>query len=666
MYKKISVYAAKGLMATMLLEQTSSALTLNGKTVSFDKSTIPELKALGVATVSKTVLVRFSDPLNSKEKEKFYQMGVDTIVYAGDLSYYFYMPESLVQKIAQRKDIKGISDVQPEFRVSSDSDEHINLITMSENSKIFVNVLFLKEFDEDALKSYLERNNIHADLKKVTPELRSAKMMVDPSDYEKLSYLPLVQYMDKVQKVLHTDSYDLSLKSSRNSKTSEYLHVDALWKAPYNLHGENMKVGIVDGGLALPNHVEFQGGRIHDKTSDGEVNFHSTHVAGTIGAAGINPKAKGMASAVELYSYSFSDNAFSDAVLNMYKKDGILFSNHSYGYSQKERLAEYDSVAATQDLTVSKNPFINIFEAAGNDGEDSSYPDYGIIKGPGNSKNIFTIGALNSPSDDVAGLSSAGPVKDGRIKPDLCTRGEFVTSATSDSPDSYAMMSGTSMATPAATGAAILVAQDYKRLTNDADIRHDILKSVLINTAEDIGNPGPDYKAGFGMINAKAAVDTVNTLSTHNPLIHIDSIGYQKVAEYSFTTVQAGDFKTTLVWVDPQANPSTNETLVNDLDMVLESVQTGKKYYPYTLDKNHPSRNAVQTKANHVDNIEQIEIKNLPAGKYKLSIAGTRIITDKQDYALTSSMTIFQNSNIEILRPSNIHNFARTIMMNIY
>ncbi len=666
MYKKISTYAAKGLLATMLLEQTSNALTLNGRAVSFGKVNLPSLKALGVPTISKTILVKFKDPLTTVQKDFFYNLGVDTIVYAGDMSYYFYLPQSLIEKISQQQGVEGISDVSPEFRVSNKSDEHLDLITKSGDSKIFVNVLFLKEMSENELRSYLQRNGIDADIKKVIPELRSAKIMLTSNEYEKLSHLALVQYMDKVQKSLHTDNYQENLKTSRNAKTASYLHVKDLWSAPYNLHGENMKVGIVDGGLALPTHVEFQSGRIHDRTSSGELNFHSTHVAGTIGAKGINPKAKGMAGAVNMYSYSFDDEAFSEAVLTMYKNDGILFSNHSYGYSQKERLGEYDSVAATQDLTVSKNPFINIFEAAGNDGEDSSYPEYGFIKGPGNSKNIFTIGALNSPSNNVAGLSSAGPVKDGRIKPDLCARGEYITSATSDAVDSYAMMSGTSMATPAAAGASILVAQDYKRLTNDADIRHDILKAILIDTAKDIGNPGPDYKAGFGMIDAKAAVDVVNSLSTKDPLININTVGHQKESVYEFTTLGKSNFKTTLVWIDPQANPSSNETLVNDLDMLLENVKTGEKFYPYTLDKDHPSLNAVQTKPNHVDNIEQIEIKNLPAGKYRLTIKGTKVITDTQEFSLVSSLPIFEHSNIEILKPSNLHNFAHKIMMNIY
>ncbi len=357
----------------------------------------------------------------------------------------------------------------------------------------------------------------------------------------------------------------------------------------------------------------------------------------------------------------FTDVFFSEAVLELYKSDDVLISNHSYGYSQKDRLAEYDSVAATQDLTVVNNPYLNIFEAAGNDGVDSSYGDYGIIKGPGNSKNIFTIGALSINSKNIAELSSTGPVNDGRIKPDLCTRGEYITSTTDESNSGYAMMSGTSMASPSATGVGVLATQAYRRVTGGDDIRHDVLKSILVNTAEDIENPGPDYKAGFGMINAKAAVDVINTLGQVESLIHSGSVKHAEGIVYTFDISESGDFKTTLSWVDPQANPSSAITLVNDIDMLLENVDTGVKYYPYTLDKNNPNKKAVQTKANHVDNIEQIEVKNMPAGTYKLAVNGTTITTKRQEFCLVSNQGVFKTSNISTLAPSEIQNFARKI-----
>jgi subtilisin family serine protease len=644
-------------LSIALLNQSAVAFTNMKDT----RDMIP-LQSLGSVEKSESVLVTCNTVLSSADKNRFYDMGVDTIVYAGDLSYYFYLPEGLVSKLSQDTKIASIKEIDPETR-KGDKNLQSGTLGVYGDDLISVNVLFLKEMTQEEIDMLLSQNGIDAEVEKVTPQLRSAKIKLRGKAYEKLSRLPLVQYMDKVQTLLETEGVSQAPKhNTRNMKTAKQSDVTPLWSAPYDLNGRNISVGVVDGGIALPTHQEF-GGRVHDRSSSHEVNFHATHVSGTIAAAGVNAEARGMAKEADIYSYSFYDDAFSEAVLNLYKNDGVLLSNHSYGYSLKERLGEYDTVAAKQDLTVYNNPYINIFEAAGNDGNDKDYAEYGIIKGPGNSKNILTIGALDNVSDDVAELSSTGPVKDGRIKPDLCVRGEYVTSASSESDTSYEKMSGTSMATPAATGMGALVAQAYKRITGGYDIRHDTLKSVLINTAKDVANPGPDYKAGFGLIDAKAAVDTIMTLAGDNPKINLATVRHNGEISYRFTLKESRDFKTTISWVDPEANPSSAVTLVNDIDMVLIDQSSGRKYYPYTLDATHPSRLAVATKANHVDNIEQIEVKNLHAGDYKLVVKGTKIVTDTQEYTVVSNLPLFSSSNVEILKPSKIQNFARKIFM---
>ncbi len=657
MNRKLSYIAIKVLLISSLAQTVSFAQT---KTVDRHEDTMPLLKALGVQNRPVTVMVHCKHPLSVEQKEHFYQMGVDTIVYAGDLKYYFYLPESVALKLSDEPGILYVNKLDPAEKRQISSEPGA-LTTLSENDTIDASVLFLKEMDASEAEQYFEQNGIYGvEIRKATPQLRSAKLRLRVADFKKLSALPLVQYIEKAPQLLVTKS--VPIRKERNLNTARVGDVKVLWQAPYNLNGRNIAVGIVDGGAILKTHQEF-GDRVHLRT-DADVNLHATHVAGTIGAKGVNQRAHGMANEVDLYSYYFGDDAFSDAVLNMYRNDGILLSNHSYGYSLKEHLGDYDTVAATQDITVKNNPYLNIFEAAGNDGIDPDYPEYGIIKGPGNSKNVFTIGALNSVGNNVASLSSAGPVKDGRIKPDLCVRGEYVTSTSGDSDSAYTMMSGTSMASPAAAGIGALVAQEYKRVTGGYDIRHDTMKAILINTAKDVANPGPDYKAGFGLIDAKAAVDTVRTIATKNPKVTIASVGYNQQNRYAFVLENAADFKTTIAWVDPEADPSSAVTLVNDIDMVLVNDQTGRKYYPYTLDKTHPSRPAVQNQPNHVDNIEQIEVKNLPAGSYHLVVTGTKIITDRQEYAIASNLPLFSNSNIETLRPSKIQNFARTMFLS--
>ena len=656
MRKKLSILTMKTLFGLTLLDQSASALTLNGKKVNF--STVKDKKIIKTRAVMsgyKTIIVKFSTPLSDSEKELIYAKGVSTITYAGDLSYYIYGKKSVIDSLRCTKlDAIGRVDMLADFRMKAES----GLTTLSYGAYQTFNLLFLSELSYTEVEKYLSDNGIEATVLKALPSLKEACIEVASKDIEKLKNLSLIQYMDRSQKMKTVQGE----KIDRNSVTAKNINVSKLWSGTYNLNGENMSIGVVDGGVVRDTHQEFTINgitRVVNK-SNTDTNFHATHVAGTIVAEGDKSSARGMANRATIYSYGFSDVAFAESFLKLYSNDGVLLSNHSYGYSDKIRLGEYDSDAATQDKAVSNNPFINVFEAAGNDGEISGYADYGIIKGPGNSKNIFTIGALNITSSHVAKLSSTGPVNDGRIKPDLCVRGEYINSTTDDSDSSYSTMSGTSMATPAATGAAALIMQQYKRVTGGFDVRHDVLKSIMVNTAVDKENAGPDYKVGFGMIDAKSAVDTVKTIGTSGSLVGINSLSNDGEKVYNFSH-NGGKFKTTLSWVDQSANPSAAVTLVNDLDMILVK-DSGEKYYPYTLNKNKPNALASTNKANRVDNIEQIEVANLPQGNYKLIVKGYKVISSTQEFAVVSNVAIFgANNSIETLRPSQLKNFAKTM-----
>jgi len=83
------------------------------------------------------------------------------------------------------------------------------------------------------------------------------------------------------------------------------------------------------------------------------------------------------------------------------------------------------------------------------------------------------------------------------------------------------------------------------------------------------------------------------------------------------------------------------------------------------LNPSNPTQVAKQDRENHVDNVEQIYVKNLPSGEYVLEVKGSVVVTSKQDFAIASNVSISKSSNILILQPSKLKNFAKTIQASI-
>src|SRR5579871_5667607 len=87
------------------------------------------------------------------------------------------------------------------------------------------------------------------------------------------------------------------------------------------------KIAVWDEGLVRPTHVELTG-RVTQADGATTLSDHSTHVSGTMIAAGVNPVAKGMsygAQLLECYDYNNDESEMSSAA-----GKGLLVSNHSY------------------------------------------------------------------------------------------------------------------------------------------------------------------------------------------------------------------------------------------------------------------------------------------------------------------------------------------------
>ncbi|MDX5405492.1 MAG: S8 family serine peptidase [Chromatiaceae bacterium] len=101
----------------------------------------------------------------------------------------------------------------------------------------------------------------------------------------------------------------------------------------------------------------------------------------------------------------------------------------------------------------------------------------------------------DNPTTTIAAVSVS--LEDGNVLMSELGNDAYLFSGASN----YGLMSGTSMASPHVAGVAALVWSHYPLCTN-AQIR-----SALAATAEDLGDTGRDTSYGFGLVQAKAAVD---------------------------------------------------------------------------------------------------------------------------------------------------------------
>ncbi len=146
----------------------------------------------------------------------------------------------------------------------------------------------------------------------------------------------------------------------------------------------------------------------------------------------------------------------------------------------------------------------------------------------------------------------------------------------------------------------------------------------------------PDYEFGFGLIDAKAAIDLIRTLKSDDQYIISDVIADKESKSYCIDNSTDTDLKTTIAWIDPADHPiNQDKTLVNDIDI---SIAEDNNYtaYPFSLDKQNPTLPATADKPNKVDNIEQIVLATKQRGII-LHVTGAHIVENKQQFALASN-----------------------------
>lgn len=597
------------------------------------------------------VLVQMNDVPVAATRLSLADHGLVLQGYLPERTFYALMSTKLGASDLQAMGVRWIAPLQREDKISPrvQQNEYAPWTDFDHGWKIYA-----VQFHSDVTQSQAE------ELMAAVPRteggwIHSTTTMIvamDPSQVESLWQADGIKYIDVRPPVL----------TQVNDGIRQALSVNQLQGAPYNLTGGGSSVLVYDAGLADRNHPDFATSRV-TWGEGGGIADHSTHVSGTVAGNGANSggQYKGMAPSALITSYEYE----SCSPYCLYNSPQDIEANYSDGhFNHNDMLAtnsigsniapngyncswegDYEHTAQLIDAISNGSlgdPFLSVWAAGNERGYSRCGTTYNTTGVPATAKDIIVVGATNSNDHSMTYFSSWGPVDDGRIRPDVCAPGcqnggdGGITSTVPGG--GYGVMCGTSMATPATSGCIAAILQQW-RITFGIGIHAKPLpaeiKALLIETAQDYGNAGPDFQFGYGEIRPVAAVDVIR----NHDLIKATTIGQGAEQIYNIEVPQGlSSLKATLAWDDPQGEYLAQKELVNDLDLTLESPSHAITS-PWVLNPSSPSSPATRG-ADHLNPVEQVQVDNPVAGIWKLHVKGYQVPQGPQSYGLIANVVL--------------------------
>lgn len=509
-------------------------------------------------------------------------------------------------------------------------------------------------------KKYTDTDGVYHELVKVT-------------DDEKPIYYKTDNYK-------YTSAYFSNLIAARATRAN-WLHNGG--GLGLNVEGQGMIAHVWDGGVARRTHQEYDGIGGNNRVSLGDgggLNFHAAHVMGTVVSSGFVADAKGMAPQGRGIAFDWSND---DAEVAIESAEGMLLSNHSYGFRASDIpdswFGAYRGDARVQDEIMYNAPYYLQIISAGNDGNDNTsngdplngQAGFDKLSGMKTAKNNMIIANAQDPQIDSEGnlilvernsSSSEGPTDDLRIKPDITGNGTGLFSTYESADDAYNTISGTSMSAPNVTGSLLLLQQHYQNV-NGKFMRAATLKGLALHTADDGGQTGPDTLYGWGLMNTKKAAETISREGLESLIIE-DTLEDGETITFTVKSDEINPLYASISWTDlpgetTTGSNNTTAVLVNDLD--IKVTKDSDEFFPWRL----TGVNTNEKANNDVDPYERVDI-DAASGTYTITITHKRTLqTGKQDFSLivtgiSSEFSFTANNSIQQIcsgEESIVYNF---------
>jgi len=611
-------------------------------------------------------LVQFAGPIDYTWKEHVNDLGGFVLGYQPNYAFVVRMTEAVKAKVEALPEVRWVGLLQPAWKLFPHN-------LLGTGSRTIIAVLHPGESDGafQAQAKALGGKNFTWDINEIN---KSVRFDIDASRIPDVARLTEVDWIEPWTEFTpdNTDAQWLTQMGWRS--TAPPTGTRTIWQKGVRgdwMEGTTHKyivTGHVDGGLdAL--HWAFRDPAVplttsgeyptHRKIISYKLSYvadsHGTHTAGTVcgndSIMGGTSTNDGMAPMAKLIHKTVPSGLWD---MNSWWEDmytgnagGQAFSM-TMSYSRKDSFNMYVFTDMTADQVHWRHKdFI----------ETNSLGNYSLANCMGHpvvAKDQISIAAVNNgiSGNTIATYTSIGPAADGRLKPNLCSPGTNLMSATAGTTNSYGAMSGTSMATPCAQGNVALVRCYFEKgfyPTGDSvagNRRHPsgaLVKAVLTVGAEpnvDSYIP-PSVYIGWGRISLDSSLyfagdtkllwvydDTTRGLRTN------DSALYQITV-----TNAAHPLRVVMCYSDTAGPMRATRTLINDLDLTVIS-PTGTPYLGNVWSGGQSQTGGLR------DSIQETECfrLNAPAtGVWRVKVKGRNVPVGGakgQPYAVTATGAI--------------------------